>query len=129
MRPVERNIGSPPAMSKSDEQVVFIPHIFRSIPMESAGYESFRGLKVKRFAAGASAFDAGQEFRENSCFPSSRPLPYGGSDPGPCKQGAPLALSLPHFLFADPSYQAAVDGMNLDANKQQFFFNSEPTLG
>lgn len=118
-----------PPLSKSDEQVVFIPDICRSIPMESAGYESFRGLKVKRFAAGASAFDAGQEFRENSCFAGSRPLPQGGSDLGPCKQGAPLVLSFPHFLFADPSYQADVDGMNPDADKHQFFFNSEPTLG
>ncbi|KAG0445182.1 hypothetical protein HPB47_018799 [Ixodes persulcatus] len=101
----------------------------RSIPTENMGYEDFMGLKVKRFVAGPLAFDSGQKFRENSCFAAGKELPEGGSDLGPCKQGAPLVLSFPHFLYADPAYLADVDGLRPDVDKHQFFFNSEPTLG
>lgn len=118
-----------PPLSKSNEQVMFIPDICRSIPLESIGYESFKGLKVKRFIAGPTAFDSGQQRSENECFAAGRTLPDGGANLGPCKQGAPLVLSFPHFLYADSSYRADVDGMNPDPNKHQFFFNSEPTLG
>uniref|UniRef100_A0A1S4L9Z8 Scavenger receptor class B member 1 n=2 Tax=Ixodes scapularis TaxID=6945 RepID=A0A1S4L9Z8_IXOSC len=101
----------------------------RSIPTENMGYEDFMGLKVKRFVAGPLAFDSGQKFRENSCFAAGKELPEGGTDLGPCKQGAPLVLSFPHFLYADPAYLADVDGLHPDVTKHQFFFNSEPTLG
>lgn len=118
-----------PPLSKVDEQVIFIPDICRSIPTENMGYEDFMGLKVKRFVAGPLAFDSGQKFRENSCFAAGKELPEGGSDLGPCKQGAPLVLSFPHFLYADPAYLADVDGLHPDVDKHQFFFNSEPILG
>ncbi|XP_075544565.1 scavenger receptor class B member 1-like isoform X1 [Dermacentor variabilis] len=118
-----------PPLSKSNEQVVFIPDICRSIPTENVGYESFKGLKVKRFIAGPTAFDSGQLRSENECFAAGRTLPDGGANLGPCKQGAPLVLSFPHFLYADSSYRADVDGMNPDPKRHQFFFHIEPTLG
>lgn len=118
-----------PPLSESDDQVVFIPDICRSLPTHSTGYDEFKGMKVKRFVAGPLALDSGQEFRENSCFASGRQLPSGGTDLGPCKQGAPLVLSFPHFLYADPSYREGVNGVQPNASLHQFFFNSEPTLG
>ncbi|KAH6936370.1 hypothetical protein HPB50_016363 [Hyalomma asiaticum] len=98
-----------PPLSKSDEQVMFIPDICRSIPTENIGYESFKGLKVKRFVAGPTAFDSGQlhvcqatlmllQFTADFFITSLwRCLFYAG---------APLVLSFPHFLYADSSYRS-----------------------
>lgn len=118
-----------PPLSKTNQQIVFIPDICRSIPLENTREETFKGLKVKRFVAGPAAFDSGQLRAENDCFTAGRSLPDGGANLGPCKQGAPLVLSFPHFLYADESYRGDIDGMHPDPSKHEFFFNSEPTLG
>ncbi|XP_064482516.1 scavenger receptor class B member 1-like [Ornithodoros turicata] len=118
-----------PPLSKSDDQVVFIPDICRSLPTHSVGTEQFKGMEVKRFVAGPWSLDSGRKYRENSCFTLDRDLPEGGADLAPCKQGAPLVLSFPHFLYADPSYLEGVSGLRPNASLHQFYFNSEPTLG
>ena len=53
----------------------------------------------------------------------------------PCKvsqdtpRGSPIALSWPHFYQADPSYLAAVSGVNPSKDKHQFYIDVLPQLG
>ena len=53
----------------------------------------------------------------------------------PCKitpdtpRGAPIALSWPHFYQADPSYLAAVSGLNPTKDKHQFYLDVSPEFG
>ena len=53
----------------------------------------------------------------------------------PCKvtpdtpRGSPIALSWPHFYQADPSYQAAVSGLNPNKEKHQFYLDVSPEFG
>ena len=49
----------------------------------------------------------------------------------PCKRdtNAPLALSMPHFYQADPSFREAVGGLNPEKEKHQFFMDVVPEFG
>ena len=49
----------------------------------------------------------------------------------PCKREleAPLALSMPHFYQADPSFLAAVEGLKPEKEKHQFFMDVVPEFG
>ena len=53
----------------------------------------------------------------------------------PCKtrhdlpKGAPIALSYPHFYQADPSYLDAVEGLEPDKDKHQFYVDISPEFG
>ena len=48
---------------------------------------------------------------------------------GPCKFGAPLAVSQPHYLYADPNIYARVSGMNPDPAKHHFYMVLQPQMG
>ena len=47
---------------------------------------------------------------------------------GPCKFGAPLAVSWPHYLNADPPINT-VQGLNPDPKKHQMYMNVQPEMG
>ena len=47
---------------------------------------------------------------------------------GPCKFGAPLAVSWPHFLDTNPKIQS-VQGLNPIRSKHQFYMNIQPEMG
>merc|ERR1719447_644100 len=54
---------------------------------------------------------------------------------GPCKVsdalpgGAPMALSYPHFYQADESYLNAVEGLNPQKEKHEFYVDISPDFG
>ena len=47
---------------------------------------------------------------------------------GPCKFGAPLVTSWPHFFKTEPQIKT-VTGLNPDADKHQFFMDFQPQMG
>ena len=47
---------------------------------------------------------------------------------GPCKFGAPLATSWPHFLDTDPPIET-VTGLKADKSKHQFYMDFQPEMG
>ena len=60
-----------------------------------------------------------------------RCLPSGAMYMEPCKRSveAPLALSMPHFLNADPSYTNRILGLKPDKEKHQFYMDVMPEFG
>ena len=48
---------------------------------------------------------------------------------GPCKFGAPLAVSHPHFLDTDPEFFTRVVGLNPDPKKHHFYMVMNPQMG
>lgn len=64
----------------------------------------------------------------NSLFDHD-PLPSGVIDLGPCKFGAPIYLSNPHFMDADKIYRDSVVGLNPVKENHTFWFDVEPTTG
>ena len=43
-----------------------------------------------------------------------------------CAKGAPIAMSLPHFLYANESYRQHVEGLKPNIEKHEFYFDIEP---
>lgn len=55
--------------------------------------------------------------------------PNGVFTLAPCKFNAPIYLSMPHFLDADPFFANQVDGLKPDAEKHDFYLDIEPRTG
>ncbi|UXI14252.1 Scavenger receptor class B member 1 [Sarcoptes scabiei] len=55
--------------------------------------------------------------------------PSGVFDLSACKQGAPIYISKPHFLDADPIYLKNVKGLHPIASKHDPYFDIEPVTG
>ena len=85
--------------------------------------------------------DSNEELKnpDNECYcmeneggsDNFRCLPSGAMYMEPCKRKneAPLALSMPHFLNADPSYTDRIEGLNPDPEKHQFYMDVMPDFG
>uniref|UniRef100_A0A1B6MBF3 Scavenger receptor class B member 1 n=1 Tax=Graphocephala atropunctata TaxID=36148 RepID=A0A1B6MBF3_9HEMI len=60
---------------------------------------------------------------KETCYCPNKTCPASGvRDISACKH-APLFISLPHFLHADPSYMEAVRGLQPNASKHSFFMS------
>ena len=53
----------------------------------------------------------------------------GVLDASSCQEGAPIFISLPHFLYAADQYKDSVDGLTPDANLHRTLFEVEPHTG
>ncbi|XP_030753004.1 lysosome membrane protein 2-like [Sitophilus oryzae] len=67
----------------------------------------------------------------NKCFcPGNEYCPPKGlQNISPCQYDAPVYLSFPHFLDADPSLINEVEGLNPVRQKHQSYFRIQPKLG
>lgn len=61
--------------------------------------------------------------------PGRREWPAGVFTLAPCKFNAPIFMSMPHFLDADPYFASQVDGLEPDRNKHEFYVDLEPRTG
>lgn len=55
--------------------------------------------------------------------------PAGVFTLAPCKFNAPIYLSMPHFMDADPYFLSKVDGLEPDPSKHEFYVDLEPKTG
>lgn len=55
--------------------------------------------------------------------------PAGVFTLAPCKFNAPIYMSMPHFLDADPYFSSQVDGMQPDPMRHEFYVDLEPRTG
>jgi len=66
----------------------------------------------------------------NECYnPESVYLPSGVYNTSICRFGAPVFISQPHFLLADPYYASLVKGMTPDYAKHRTYLSVEPESG
>lgn len=55
--------------------------------------------------------------------------PAGVFTLAPCKFNAPIYISMPHFLDADPYFLSKVNGLTPDRDKHEFYIDLEPRTG
>lgn len=55
--------------------------------------------------------------------------PAGVFTLAPCKFNAPIYISMPHFLDADPYFNSQIDGLSPDPKKHEFLIDLEPRTG
>lgn len=86
------------------------------------GENTYEGLQTYVFAATNETYDDGNLVPDNKCYCVEDACPPPGVyDVSRCQKGAPIALSLPHFLYADPYYRNGIEGMEPDEMKHMYY--------
>ena len=90
-------------------------------------------IEVYKFGPEAKLFAYYKDNPDNIgfCIPPGPEncLPAGVLNMSTCQAGAPVIMSSPHFLFADPVFLKDVDGLNPIADQHNTFLYVEPTTG
>ncbi|XP_022694349.1 scavenger receptor class B member 1-like isoform X2 [Varroa jacobsoni] len=118
-----------PPMNESNEQKVYIPDMCRPVTIRYEKDVNTNGIRLRRFILGKENFYNREAEPANACYDEIYREPSGVAEAGPCKQGAPILLSMPHFMHADPSFSEKVIGMNADPERHTFIMDHEPMTG
>ncbi|OQR77525.1 scavenger receptor class B member 1-like [Tropilaelaps mercedesae] len=118
-----------PPMNESNEQKVYIPDMCRAVTLHYEKDVSFHGIRLRRFTLGKENFYNRKQEPKNACYDEQFREPSGVSEVGPCKQGAPVLMSMPHFMYANPKFSKMVEGMNPNVEQHSFIMDHEPTTG
>ncbi|XP_053200469.1 platelet glycoprotein 4-like [Panonychus citri] len=139
----------PPLTPQTRELRMFNAEICRVLRLvRSRRHLTTHGIEAERFVLDPSFYANSVDHPPNACFATKRatrpqsllsirsvsflrqdPLPSGILDLGPCKYGAPIYLSNPHFLDADPIYGHSVTGLKPNRSRHSFWIDVEPTTG
>ncbi|XP_043595440.1 scavenger receptor class B member 1-like isoform X2 [Bombus pyrosoma] len=89
------------------------------------------GLDGYLYSMSDNFLDTPDENPDNTCYckKKGKCLKKGLADITPCYYSIPAAMSLPHFLHADPSLQENIEGINPDPEKHTTKIILEPTIG
>nr|XP_031841755.1 scavenger receptor class B member 1-like [Nomia melanderi] len=89
------------------------------------------GFEGYLYSVADNFLDTPDENPDNECFckKKSQCLKKGLSDMTPCYYSIPAAMSLPHFLNADPSLLNDVEGLSPDFDKHSSKIILQPTIG
>ncbi|TXT67618.1 MAG: hypothetical protein BAJALOKI1v1_40021 [Promethearchaeota archaeon] len=101
---------------------IFNPDLMRVIDMVYVGKTSIYGVELNRFTFAPSTFAPNEKYYMNT---------QGLINAQPIERfkGAPVLVSKPHFLDADPSVITSVEGVNPDRMMHETFIDVEPISG
>lgn len=120
------NVRTP--LSPPSPETVFIPDLKRAFTLHHVADTKVSSLSTRRYALTSDSFDPASP--EHSCYNAARSyLPAGVADLGPLQEGAPIVLSLPHFLHGSSSLFTGVEGLYPDKDRHLFYIDSEPITG
>lgn len=110
---------------------LFSNDLCRSIRLPFKSEVDIEGIKSYEFVADKSFFANGTENPLNSCYePVGEQLRSGVYNTSLCRYGAPVFISQPHFLNADPYYLSLVQsGLSPDPTLHGTSFKVEPLSG
>lgn len=132
-----------PGAKKEDNLEMFIDLMCRKLPLKFEKEVEHAGLKSLRFIPPPNALGSHDDTNterqnpENKCYCMEGFDCYSSGllNMAPCKvrpdlpDGAPIALSFPHFYQADEKYQNAVEGLNPEKEKHEFYVDIAPDFG
>jgi len=103
--------------------------LFRSVPLVYHVDVSVQGVPTYDIRMPSTVFSYGPGAEANRCYCSGMNatcVPDGVLDLGPCYQGAPVFISLPHFLHGDESYVRALVGVDPHEDEHALHLLVEP---
>lgn len=102
-----------------------IPIVFQEKVIVDEGFEGYLYSMPDDF------LDPPELNPDNACYCQymKKCLKKGLSDMTPCYYNIPAAMSLPHYLNADPSLLEEVEGLNPDPEKHKARIILQPTVG
>ncbi|PNJ58368.1 CD36 isoform 11 [Pongo abelii] len=95
---------------------------------------NLKGIPVYRFVLPSKAFASPVQNPDNYCFCTEKIISknctsYGVLDISKCKEGRPVYISLPHFLYASPDVSEPIDGLNPNEEEHRTYLDIEPITG
>ncbi|XP_034565557.1 lysosome membrane protein 2-like isoform X2 [Notolabrus celidotus] len=120
-----------PLLKKDERLYIFTPDLCRSIYMEFEKEVEVKGIPAYRFTPPRSVLASKDEnpANEGFCVSPKECLGTGLLKVSPCRKGAPVVASFPHFHLGDPKYAAAIAGLSPQAEHHQTFLDLNPTTG
>ncbi|ODM99661.1 Platelet glycoprotein 4 [Orchesella cincta] len=124
----------PPFVEKHTALKLFNSDLCRSSYLSYNKSIDFEGIKGYRFKVPPIALADPRENNENRCFcPNVEDEPEtclkrGTLNLGPCRDGAPVAISTPYFIDADPQYLEE-SGLMPVRSKHETILDIEPMTG
>ncbi|XP_070780729.1 lysosome membrane protein 2-like isoform X2 [Enoplosus armatus] len=120
-----------PLLNKNERIYIFTPDLCRSIYMEFEKDVEVKGIPAYRFTPPRSVLASKEEnpANEGFCVSPQECLGTGLLKVSPCRKGAPVVASFPHFYLADSKYVAAIEGLSPQRQHHQTFLDLNPTTG
>ncbi|XP_056875866.1 lysosome membrane protein 2-like isoform X1 [Takifugu flavidus] len=120
-----------PLLTKDERIYIFTPDLCRSIYMEFEKDVEVKGIPAYRFTPPRSVLASKEEnpANEGFCVSPKECLGTGLLKVSPCRKGAPVVASFPHFHLADEKYVDAIKGMSPQREHHQTFLDLNPTTG
>ncbi|XP_040012988.1 lysosome membrane protein 2-like isoform X2 [Xiphias gladius] len=120
-----------PLLNKNERIYIFTPDLCRSIYMEFEKDVEVKGIPAYRFTPPRSVLASKEEnpANEGFCVTPKECLGTGLLKVSPCRKGAPVVASFPHFYLADDKYAAAIKGLSPQRQHHQTFLDLNPTTG
>ncbi|XP_032085046.1 scavenger receptor class B member 1 isoform X2 [Thamnophis elegans] len=117
----------PPFMTPSSPVELYSPDACRSIKLNYTQSGNFKGIPVYRYTAPKTLFANGTDYPPNEGFCPCRQS--GIQNISSCKLNAPIFISQPHFLNADPALLDTVDGLHPNEKDHDLFVDIHPLTG
>ncbi|XP_047416937.1 scavenger receptor class B member 1 isoform X3 [Sciurus carolinensis] len=116
-----------PFMTPESSLEFYSPEACRSMKLVYQEPRVFEGIPTYRFVAPKTLFANGSVYPPNEGFCPC--LESGIQNVSTCRFGAPLFLSHPHFLNADPVLAEAVGGLHPSQEEHSLFLDVHPVTG
>ncbi|XP_076849050.1 platelet glycoprotein 4 [Brachyhypopomus gauderio] len=122
-----------PYLDKKKPLYFFPSDICRSVFAEYVSSEDLKGITVYRYMLPEFTLASPAVNPDNKCFCSNFEMTNnctmaGVLDIQPCK-GAPVFMSLPHFLHGSPDLLDTVRGLNPNSEEHSTYLDVEPITG
>ncbi|XP_066489173.1 platelet glycoprotein 4 [Tiliqua scincoides] len=124
----------PPFVKKDTTLQFFSSDICRSIYGNFDSEQSVKEIPLYRFIVPSAAFASPLVTPGNICFCTNKELSQnctlaGALDISSCKEGKPVVITLPHFLYASEEIAQGVEGLYPKLKEHMTFLDVEPTTG
>ncbi|XP_017115750.1 protein peste [Drosophila elegans] len=120
----------PPNLSTNGSVYMYMPKMCRAIPLDYTETVTVHGVTAYKFSGTKHAVDNGTMYPDTKCYcVYGKCMPVGVINIGPCAFNASVYMSYPHFYLADPSFLEAIDGLQPEREKHEFFMTLEPNAG
>lgn len=121
----------PPSPDSGQDYIkLFVGEICRPLTLHAHGQVRHSGVRSNRFSVDGKTLDYRRD--ENKCFCSGKggQCPRNGvANVSSCVFNTPAAISLPHFLHADPLFRTRVTGLKPNPALHSFDIDVMPELG
>lgn len=121
----------PPWTQTSETKFLFSSDLCRSLGMDYTHSVTVKGIPLDQFVAPDYMFGnvSTNPYNAGFCTPPGNCLPAGLLNVSACRSGAPVVMSMPHFLGCDPDVQDYVQGIHPIRQDHESHIDVEPMTG